>query len=396
VRYPWREDRTGRESRAGAAYYLTDIREHEIIAGSNEALEGALSQVHANHPDDAVIVAVACSPVVSGEDWAGTVKRFRQVHKAPVMATAIAGDDLILEIARVGREVLDSAKAQDCEVRHDEGRAAGKADSRAADRRNAAAGGRPSDAAAQGRVHLVGFPRTRGTEELCGLLRACGVQVVQRQVPDVSLRRLSGYSGEASAQLLWPQAEYEPLYEALFLRASVPAVRVPAPFGLSGTRAFLDAAVRAAGLHVPHAVARIEAQLETAGRDLAVLAQRAAAVRLGVAVTPHFTSVPDSPELACGVPLIAFLRELGFQVEILHDAQDPARLDWWLRSRLSAVFTELSFDSRLSAAGVAPFGLPDLEPGVAGAIRTARRLLRLADMRFFRHLAPYRCEEGGQ
>ncbi len=358
VRFPWLQDRTGRESRSGAFYYLTDIREHELISGSNEALEGALRQVHKAHPHHIVVVEVSCTPVISGEDWSGTISRFRKTHKGPVLATAMAGDDLILELARAGRRLLDS-----------EGESV------------------PGIAAAVGRVHLVGFPRTRAVDELCGLLERTGVTIVRRLIPDVTLWGLGAYSSEASAQLLWPQVEYEPLYRELLLKARIPAVRVTPPFGPSGVRTFLEEAVSAAGLDVGEALSRVEPELASAEAELASMAQRAGSIRLGIGVTPHFASIPESPAESCGVPLTRFLRGLGFQVEVLQDAQDRSRLDWWLQSGLQAVFTELSFDRRLAAAGVAPFGLPDLEPGLAGCLRTARRLIRLAGTRFFTDFA---------
>jgi len=335
--------------------------------------------------------------VISGEDWNGAITRFREVHKAPILVAAMAGDDLNLELARVGLTLLDTAPASDARGAATESPAASGVRGplgTAASPRRPAKGRRPVAAAAEGRVHLVGFPRIRAIQELVRLLSACGIEVVQRQVPEISLRGLRSFSNGASAQLLWPQAEFEPLYEELFLHARVPAVRIVPPFGLSGMRAFLEQAAQAAGLDPVRALGRVEPELQAAAFELARLAERARSVRLGIAVTPHFSPMPESPGLACGVPLLAFLSELGFQVEILQDAQEGARLDWWLQSGLAAVFTELAFDERLAAAGVAPFGLPDLEPGTAGAVRTAERLLRLAGLRFFADFGRHSGREG--
>jgi len=383
VRYPWKEDRSGRESRTGTLYYLTDIREHELILGSNDALEGALRKVHDAHPDHAVVIEVSCTPVISGEDWAGTVARFRKNHEPPVLATAMAGDDLVLELARAGSAVLDGEAASGAGSAVLDGEAASGTGSAVLDGEAAGGTGRRTSPASVRRVHLVGFPRIRAVDELCRLLADCGVEVAGRMVPDVSLRALASYSDEASAQLLWPQAEYEPLYGGLLLKSRVPAVRITPPFGLAGTRAFLEQAARSVGLTTEAAPAAVLAAFSEGEARLAALRERAASMRLGIAVTPHFSSVPGTAEQACGVPLVDFLGSLGFQVELLHDAQDRARLDWWLRSGLHAVYTELSFDPRLADAGVAPFGLADLEPGIEGAVRTARRLIRLADARFF-------------
>jgi hypothetical protein len=137
------------------------------------------------------------------------------------------------------------------------------------------------------------------------------------------------------------------------------------------------------GIDGEQALARLEEEFTKCSRQLDLLRKRAAHHRIGIALTARQAALLDDPATMCGVPLVAFLEELGFQVEVLHDSQDEGRLNWWLGSGLALVYSDLSTDRRLQAAGLPHFALSDLEAGLPGAVRTANRLLRLANATFF-------------
>jgi len=348
VRHPWRLDGGSHEERSHESSYLTNLRDHHLIAGSNDALAGVLDEVLARGGTAPVCVDVSCTPVIAGEDWQGSIGRFAKRYEGPVLASAVGGTDLSQTMVKAGLEVL----------------------------------GQDSRVGPPGRLHLVGFPMIRGCDELIELLGIAGIEVLERQLPGVSLSGLSRY-GEGCAQLLWPQAEYEPLYDGLFRQSQLPAVVVPPPFGPEGTRAMIAAAATAAGMDPDDASGKLSSRFAAVEAELTKLRPRAAEIRIGVALTAGQAGMMDSPARMCGIPVREFLEGLGFRVEVLDDSQDPARLNWWLRSGLNAVLTDLTFDERLFAAGVAPFGLADLEPGLEGALRTMRGLLRLSRTRFF-------------
>ena len=360
VRHPWHLETGEHETTRHASSFLTNLQDHHLIAGSNSALSGVLEEVQRRGSDAPVCIDISCTPVIAGEDWQGTVRRFAQGYDGPVLSSAVGGTDLSIMVAEAGLAALEQATPL-----HEE----------------------PSG------LHLVGFPTVAGVDELISLMENAGLGIRQRQLPTVSLAGLSRYA-EAKCQLLWPQIEYEPAYEKLYRRSSVPSAAVPPPFGITGTTVFLQAAARASEVDPIEVLERAGPQLAAAGEKLDEFRAEAGMHRLGVALAASQTGILDDPGRLCGIPVAGFLEELGFQVEILDDSQDAGRLNWWLRSGLSAVLTDLTFDERLFAAGVAPFGLADLEPGPEGAVRTVRRLLGLCRTRFFSNYARY--HSGGE
>jgi hypothetical protein len=358
IRSPHVIERSEHTHREKSDWVSTRIGDYQMIAGSNESLRRVLEQA-ADRVDewDAVSVYVSCVPVISGEDFGGAIREFTLKTGKPVMIAGTTGTDLkrgFLEVA------LDALAA------------------------------RPAGAPARlpGTVNLVGFPGTRATWELCALLACTGVSVGQQQLPVLDLERLVRFE-EAQAQLLFPMVEYERLYKGLFEPLPVPVVRVPPPFGVDGTVRFLEAALDAAGVDRDEGMGRVSGDLDAVRAELEPLRARAGRHRLGIAVTSAQAEHLVRPERVCGIPLVELLSELGFRVEVLRQSEDPARLDWWLGSGLSAVCTDVAHDERLLARGVGQFGLADLEPGLAGAVRTLRRLLSACELPFVRDFALY-------
>ncbi len=348
VRFPWRLHGTRKDREEGADQYLTNIRDYELIAGSNESLDAALTTVLESGAQAPVVIDISCTPVIAGEDWQGTVNRFADRYPGTVVSSAVGGTDLTEAMVEAG------------------GKALGKVDWKQSKRG----------------LNLVGFPRTVSTDECVALLERAGVKLRERLVPELSLQALEQY-GSAAGQLLWPQSEYGPIYDELFVELPLPTEFVPPPFGIKGVASMVRQAARLAGEDGEEAMARLEADFAAAENALAPLAHRASKCRIGIALTARQANLLDAPETMCGVPIIGFLEGLGFQVEVLHDSQDTGRLSWWLGSGLSLVYSDLSTDRRLQAAGLPHFALSDLEAGLDGAVRTVRRLLRLANARFF-------------
>ncbi len=354
VRFPWVLHGTRKDREEGADQYLTNIRDYELIAGSNDSLLAALNSVQESGATAPVVIDISCTPVIAGEDWQGTVARFARGYPGTVVCSAVGGTDLSQALVEAGSRALGKV---------------------------------PWRAGGSG-VNLVGFPRTVSSDECVALLERVGVPVRNRVLPELSLSGLERHDA-AAAQLLWPQAEYRPLYEALFLSLPMPTAYVEPPFGVEGVRAMLHQAATLAGGDGDAAVALLQDDFATTEAALKDLQSRAAQLRIGIALTARQADLLDDPGAMCGVPLVRFLEGLGFPVEVLHDSQDASRLNWWLRSGLALVYSDLSTDRRLQSAGVPHFALSDLEAGLEGAVRTVRRLLRLARARFFSNYARF-------
>ncbi len=362
VRPPWIMERSEHTYAERSDWVSTLLGEYHLIAGSNDLLQELLD-VSAEQGEawDAVNVYISCSPVIAGEDWEGAVRSYAQRVQVPVMASGVRHKDVTEDVSKSVRVYLDRWGRVDVS---------------------------PED----GKVHVVGFPPTAGTLELLDLLRMCGVRVMQRQIPAVYLKGLQRY-GEARVQVLWPQVEYEALYREVFVPLGVPVVTALPPFGIAGTARFLEDVARGAGIE-PDFGGELARARTLSEERLSVLRARAQGHRLGIALTSGQARLLDKPERMCGVPLVPFLEELGFRVEVLVGSEDPARLSWWLSSGISAVLTDITQDERLLHKGVGQFGLADLEPGFGGAVRSAERLLSVCEMTFVRDFARYVGGEG--
>ena len=357
VRFPWQAQQIEHEERDRSYWFFTNIDDYELIAGSNAPLERALDFAKTIEGKRPVCVDVSCIPVIAGEDWEGVVRRFADDYDGRVTVSAVSATDETDQIVRVADRYVPGP-GDDLPPR------------------------------VPNSVHIVGFPPTRITHELVELLEEAGVTVLQRQLPAVSLFGLDGYM-EAEAQLLWPQSEYEPMYATLFERFPMKTVRITPPFGLAGTRRFLHEAADAVGVPLSQVDAKLERYFVQAEVELEEFRPRAAEHRLGIPLTSAQSELASNPAETCGVPLVSFLEGLGFKVELLLHSEEEARLNWWLKSGLSAVYSDLSQDRRLMSVGLGHFALADLEPGLEGAVRTVRRLMTICGAPFFKSFAKY-------
>ncbi len=358
VRFPWRLRGVRKGQAQEAGQVLTNIRDYELIAGSNDRLSAALESVGARGAGAPVVVDVSCTPVIAGEDWQGTVSRFQQSYDGLVVASAVGGTDLTAGLLAAGQEVLAEA----------------------------------SWTQARDGIHWVGFPRSQSSDELAQLLEVAGITVRQRVVPMLSLEGLSHF-GDAAGVMVWPQQEYRPLTEQLFAHIPLPKEAAVPPFGIRGVEEFVGQAARMAGYDARAARRAVSGAVEATQAILEPLIEAAAGRRIGFALTARQAHLLNDPGAMCGVPVVSFLESLGFQVEVLHDSQDVGRLEWWLRSGLALVYSDLTYDRRLQRAGLGHFALADLEPGLAGAVRTSRRLLRLCNARFFANYGRFTAGE---
>jgi hypothetical protein len=224
----------------------------------------------------------------------------------------------------------------------------------------------------------------------------------------------------APLHVLYPNALWQNLYDQLLFDSRIRSIEPPAPYGIVGTRRWVEAVAGAAG-GAADAGALVERALAPHRERWEALRREAARQRLGFVIGAGEVHRLCDPGATWGVPLLAMCEEIGFGVDVLirvtgpdeaHKAAtrvnavfaEPARhrikafLD---RERLSklladgefgAVFSEYVGDPRLAAAGKAQFSLQEFEKGIGGALRTAERLLAACRLPLFRR---YRRFLGG-
>jgi nitrogenase subunit NifH len=205
-------------------------------------------------------------------------------------------------------------------------------------------------------------------------------------------------------------AARDEVLEAALKAAGRPFIVPPAPYGFAGTSAWLKAVCSA--LHPKRKPRRPPAELFA---DYAALRRRAAVLEAGFVLSASDLASILAPETFNGVPVPAFLAESGFALRFMLPAEEkgkasvalaalrrslPGRvssaffrgragLDGLLRRnvKLRIVYSDISRDARLLAAGRTPFSAGIFEAGYEGAAETARRLLELCEGGFDEELS---------
>ena len=271
--------------------------------------------------------------------------------------------------------------------------------------------------ARKGCVNLLGFVHnaSRQAQEIRGDLAGLGVEVVRFLGPSFQTGVAERFT-EARGTLV----SLDPLSQAEFFSArqlfpQMKFVDVMPPFGPSATTRFLRAAAKAAGIDEVDPVPAWVPHQETWD----VLVDRAKGHTAAVIVRPRDVAYLVEPGSLYGMNLTALLEEMGFQVLIVllreqgadssadeaalgrleefvsgkdsncrlltREATPDGQVNVVIRSLdASLVFSEYPPDRRIVDAGKTFFHPRDFEMGFAGAVRTLRRLLRLAEAGFNR------------
>ena len=356
--------------------YTSDMNESDVVLGGADKLDALIEAVSRKHKGKPIHFNCTCPPIVIADPVAPILTKIRKKHDAPVVhTTQDPGSSLHLFAAML--------RGDGAEVERDpEG------------------------------VNLVGFVADRGRDELVALLEAIGLRVHARLIPSAPRAEVARY-GRASAQVFFPNAPFRAMYHAAFADLPLRSVHAPPPFGMQGTRRWLEVIAQDFGkqAEVDRAVRALEAPLaprwealrdEARGHRLAFVVDRADLMRL------------TTPERMAGKPVVPMLAEMGFGLELFMHAEahgeglaelarerlgvdhvvrpvaDRDGLSRALReSSASAVYSEIFFDRRLTRAGKAQFHAGMFEQGMGGALRTLERLLAVCRLPFYRKLGRY-------
>ncbi|MBI2387161.1 MAG: hypothetical protein HYV14_14310 [Elusimicrobia bacterium] len=269
--------------------------------------------------------------------------------------------------------------------------------------------------AARNAVNLFHFPTDYRDAELVPMLEEMGVEVNTRLFPDVDFPSMERIP-RAAAHVFGAATSYQSKLPELLAGGERPVLTVRAPYGLEDTGECLRAVARAAGREEAFE-AVWKGKLAAVKPEWEELTARARDFRLAFVVSE--TTLPMLWELrhGQGAPMMRMIEEMGFGVDVLcydpHNegpeaARDsrcarltpfrtPAELTRLLREgEFRAVYSDIFFDWRVSAAGKARFSSKDFEMGLEGAVRSLRRLLAVCRLPFYERYGEHLARVAGR
>ncbi len=383
VSYPWRDGSPdGHVERSMS----TDLTDYDVITGGVDKVREVLESAMSGHPTRTIVFGNNCLPATTGEDVRSIIEQVRAESPDPILFYDRGADksDVEMFASLLGPTGDENVTAE------------------------------------PGHVNLIGLRRDASTEELVEVLGELGVTVNTFLVPTLS-REALGKLPRASLDVFCRTSKaWDRLYRKLVTDPTSKGGRahvfVTAPFGMRHTRAWYEQI--AAHLGIDADVDRVwsrrfgalEARWEEAGR-------RARGHRVGLVLRTEDLEYLEDPAYLSGVPLVDVLEEMGFGIDVLVKAAPseaaPAlnRVRYLFErvedhrfvtfeslgelraalaeSEAAAVFSNHVFDWRLTEAGKSRFSILDFHKGVAGAVRTAERLVTLCETPFYARYSRY-------
>lgn len=387
--YPWEDrirrvdwGRSGRRREPDPLSFrliTTELDERDVILGKSLAkLDAALKALPVSEPEHSMIFCSStCVPVVAGEDTESVVSSHRtRLEPLPLLHLTTTPHSMQMLL----RQLL-------------------------VERRRRAEGSEEKGNSAS--INLIGFSEDPALEELTELLQILGVEVNVAIIPTLDTSLLDRLP-RAACNVLHPNELWQGHYDQLLFDSSIPTIAPPAPYGLKRTAQWLEEVVGALCLKVD-VEKTLEKELLAARRSWRELSRRAGRHRAAFVIRADESHLLTHPEKCGGIPLVEMLREMDFQVHVLVHAhrgfgeideirstldgmgaslvtefKEPEQLPSLFRdSELSVVYSEHFYDGRLTRAGLSGFSGQYFERGLAGGLRTLRRLVELCELPFF-------------
>jgi len=402
LNYPW-PDHTGpdvstyaklRES--NSVVLISDIGDEEVVLGGTPKLTRMLQQVanDETRKTDLIMVHGSCPPAVNGDDIFGTVDAVGRQIDIPIVHMDNAMDQERDFFVGVFRSFTGTPEFQ----------------------ASVAARNAPD---AKRRINLCGFPQDQTWDELAAALGDLGVTINAVLLPSFDVDAIKAFPN-AALNVLRDHRSYDLIYDTVMTEVEetvgLPSIKPVAPYGVKGTRAWLDAIGEA--LDLPEGWrARLDAKEKSARARFDALRARAAGKRVAFVVDEWRVKRIASARYTAGIPMIDVLREAGFGIELLvwcdkcdpagpsrHRAWDPDdsrttriryfhgpdELDALLRADdFQAVYSDIYFDYRITDAGKSQFSLAFFEAGFEGALRTVEKLLGACELPFYQKYQRY-------
>ncbi|MCX5796721.1 MAG: hypothetical protein NTY77_14600 [Elusimicrobia bacterium] len=355
---------------------VTELEEQDMVMGTGPRADALVAEVRRlAKAGKYLLFTHLCTPIIMGEDFQGLARRCQR----EVGGTTVSW-------SQKDRDELDNFGAHLRALLGRPGFFKGTGD-RAA-------------------VNLFHFPAAYRREELIAFLKDLGLRTNICALPDVGLPDLERLPA-AAWQVFCERSSYPTKLRELLEGSPRRVLTVPAPYGLKRTHDCLSAIAAATGRERRfravwgRALAGVQPEWDR-------LRKEAAGCRLAFVVSE--ATLPRLLQLRYGhgAPLGEMVQEMGFGIDLLYyDIHGEApklpeglagaqvavfRSPWELERALAAggfqaVFSDIMFDWRIARAGKARFSSRDFELGLAGALRTFRRLLTRCRLPFYRRYA---------
>lgn len=360
------------------AFVALELEERDMVLGTGDKADALVSEVRRlADAGNYMVVTHLCTPIVMGEDFSGLARRCEKEVGATSVSWSQKDRDRKDNFGEHFRALLGRPGFFDG----------------------------PGDADA---VNLFHFPVAFRERELRPFLEELGLKVNVRAFPVVDFPSLEAIP-RARWQVFCEKPSYADRTLELMRGSGRPVVLARAPYGVEGTRECLRGIAAAAGRQREFESAWAR-RLETGLPGWEAGRREAAGYRLAFVVSE--ASLPRLLELRYGhgAPPARVLAEMGFGIDLLYYDRhgDPPRLPQELQGARTAVFrspselalrlregefravySDIFFDWRITAAGKSRFSSRDLEMGLGGATRSLDRLLNACRLPFYRRYSAH-------
>lgn len=387
VDFPWIPTSSGGTVKALEKTLSTDLVEDDVIMGCNPRVCELLDHVLDDGVECPIIFANTCLPATTAEDVISVLQRYREAFPVPILIDDRATSDFEQEM------FADLFVLPAIDSEHDQTQAVGR-DPRA--------------------INVVGFTRDESFEELSGFLSDLDIHVNAAVLPSLTSPELERFPRGSLNVLLRRTGRWDGFFDVLCSDETVPSISPHGPYGIKGTRRWLEAIVEALG-QTSAFEDFWESHLSGIEESWDELRARARGHRIIVAGRGLDIERLADPANTNGVPLVPVLEEMGFELDVLiHEDgiqgldqvvlgllekpephgirafRDQQELEQMLmESDADAVVSNYAFDWRLTQAGKGRVSLRHFEMGVTGALNTLRRILRVCATPFFKKYQPF-------
>ncbi len=261
-------------------------------------------------------------------------------------------------------------------------------------------------------VNLVGLWKGSFFEELSECLESSGIAINTAILPEFGEGLIQDYF-QADLQVLVTNHEIRGLLRDIFEKLELPSLTLPAPFGFKRSEAFVRAIVEAV---LPGEQVAFGRSVDKLREVWLRLTERASGRTIGLVINElDLGALTDPTRFVRSLPLLSVLEEMSFRLDnlvvcteerfdelrgavaSLMQHPDRHRIGRYaeeadfagLLERADCVYSDLSFDDRITRAGRLSVSSALFEMGFSGAVRTLERILRRCELAYPRKYRQY-------
>jgi nitrogenase iron protein NifH len=387
LNYPWLSNESiPSDHRKDFFDYSSDIKNSDGVMGSSSKLKDMADGMAARDSKETLyLINSMCTPTVAGDDVDAILDNFKKHIQSPVIYfnPRVHGEGNLID------KITDSIMP---------------------------ACVRFTPAQKKNRVNLVDFPFQYRKEELIPFLKYLNIETNACVFPDFDLSELKKI--RKAVFQIYPKGSLIGS-EAInnLSKFDVPFFPVVAPYGIKATKECLRS--------IAHSLGRDKEFLDAwkffiknFNKDWKDLTKKARNYRLAFVIDDETVFCFKDLSLWGGLDIFNVLKEMGFGIDLLLyvaqnqkrdvKAEGPGFLKKLLRNfscktfststefnsllragSFSAVYSDVSFDRRLTATGKAQFSLRNFEMGLQGSLRTLKSLITICELPFYKNYGKY-------